>query len=209
MPNQTESPSLVGYLVNRPHGLEGTQGPAFDYLLAENGLFIQARNSLLTARIRIADVPVKGLAPISEKISFAYGLLPAELLSEGMAWMQRDPGRERFFSVRPDSDGNYELHCPPQSGSASQVLYLPEGPAVAEFHSHSSHPARFSLTDDTDEQGLRIYGVLGRLDLPIPHLTMRLGVYGYFRTLEWSQVCDRPERLPYHPPPQPTGDLLV
>ena len=189
-----------------PHGLEGKQGPAFDYILAANGVFIQAENGLLTARIRIADVVVKGLAPVAEKIALTYGLLPAELLREGLAWTQLAPETERFFTIRQDDSGcGYRLDIPPQLGSASQVRYQTDGgPAVAEFHSHGRHSAYFSATDNADEQGCRIYGVIGRLDLPIPQLTMRLGIYGYFRTLGWSQVCDHPEQLPYHQP-QPTG----
>ena len=202
--------TLVGYLLNHPHGLEGAQGPAFDYILAANGVFIQVTNGLLTARIRIADVVVKGLAPVEEKIALTYGLLPAQLLREGLAWTQRAPERERFFAIRQDASGcGYRLDIPPQLGSASQVRYQSgDGPAVAEFHSHGSHPAHFSATDNADEQGCRIYGVIGRLDLPTPQLTMRLGIYGYFRTLEWSQVCDHPEQLPYHQP-QPTGRFPV
>lgn len=120
-----------------------------------------------------------------------------------MEWTQRSPSRERFFTIREDQ-GNYQLHIPHQRGFASQVRYLTDGrPAVAEFHSHGSHPAHFSATDKADEQGCRIYGIIGRLDLPIPELTMRLGIYGYFKPLEWSQVCDYPEHLPYHPPPPP------
>ena len=195
----------VGYLLNHAHGLEGIQGPAFDYILAANGVFVQAANSLLTARIRIADVVIKGLTPVAEKITLTYGLLPAELLREGLAWTQRAPETERFFAIRQDPNGyGYRLDIPPQLGSASQVRYQPGGPAVAEFHSHGRHSAYFSATDNADEQGCRIYGVIGRLDLPIPQLTMRLGIYGYFRTLEWSEVCDHPEQLPYHQP-QPTG----
>lgn len=196
----------VGYLLATPHGLEGKQGPAFDYILAANGVFIQAENGLLAARIRIADVVVKGLAPVTEKIALTYGLLPAQLLREGLAWTQRAPETERFFAIRQDDSGHgYRLDIPPQLGSASQVRYQTgSGPAVAEFHSHGRHSAHFSATDNADEQGCRIYGVIGRLDQPIPQLTMRLGIYGYFRTLEWSEVCDHPEQLPYHQP-QPTG----
>ena len=61
---------------------------------------------------------------------------------------------------------------------------------VAEFHSHGGSRAFFSATDDRDEQGFRIYGVVGRLNDSYPELRLRVGVYGHFAPLEWSQVFD-------------------
>ena len=63
---------------------------------------------------------------------------------------------------------------------------------VAEFHSHGSSRAFFSATDDRDEQGFRIYGVVGRLDDPRPELSLRVGVYGHFTPLDWPPVFDGP-----------------
>ena len=64
---------------------------------------------------------------------------------------------------------------------------------VAEFHSHGSSRAFFSATDDRDEQGFRIYGVVGRLDALRPELRLRVGVYGHFAPVDWSQVFDGPQ----------------
>ena len=63
---------------------------------------------------------------------------------------------------------------------------------VAEFHSHGSSRAFFSKTDDADEQGFRIYGVVGRLDDPESELSLRVGVYGHFAPADWPQVFDGP-----------------
>ena len=79
---------------------------------------------------------------------------------------------------------------PPQLGTATTLEYVrPEG-VVAEFHSHGRSRAFFSATDDRDEQGFRIYGVAGRLDKYRPELSLRVGVYGHFAPVEWSQVFD-------------------
>ena len=43
-----------------------------------------------------------------------------------------------------------------------------------------------------DEQGFRIYGVVGRLDAPRPELSLRVGVYGHFAPVDWLQVFDGP-----------------
>ena len=75
---------------------------------------------------------------------------------------------------------------------------------MAEFHSHGRHRAFFSATDDRDEQGFRVYGVVGRLDTSTPELTLRLGVYGHFARLHWCQVFGSPHpsglRLPSEEP---------
>ena len=83
---------------------------------------------------------------------------------------------------------SYRLVVPPQLGTATSLAYAPPSGVVAEFHSHGISRAFFSKTDDGDEQGFRIYGVAGRLDTDRPELNLRVGVYGHFAPVEWSQV---------------------
>ena len=59
-------------------------------------------------------------------------------------------------------------------------------------HDHTQTRAFFSGTDDRDEQGFRIYGVVGRLDTLRPELSLRVGVYGHHAPVRWSQVFDGP-----------------
>ena len=81
---------------------------------------------------------------------------------------------------------------PPQAGTATSLAYVPPAGVVAEFHSHGSARSFFSATDDRDEQGFRVYGVVGRLDTPEPDLSLRVGVYGHFAPLGWRQVFSGP-----------------
>ena len=85
---------------------------------------------------------------------------------------------------------------PPQAGTGSSLTYQPPPGLVAEFHSHGRHRAFFSATDDRDEQGFRVYGVVGCLDAPEPELALRVGIYGHFSPLSWSQVFDGPAPCP-------------
>ena len=94
--------------------------------------------------------------------------------------------------MRWDGDG-YRLVAPPQAGTASSLAYRPPAGVVAEFHSHGGSRAFFSDTDDRDEQGFRIYGVVGRLDATQPELSLRVGVYGHFAPVDWPQVFDGPD----------------
>ncbi len=181
----------VGYLVNRPSGLSGSQGIGYDYVLGAGGLYVQSESAHLTARLLIAPCQVRGLASVPKKLALAHGPIPAHIFEPGLRWFQAAPDTERFFAVGWDK-GAYRLVAPPQAGTASSLTYQPMAGVVAEFHSHGRHRAFFSATDDGDEQGFRIYGVVGRLDAPTPELGLRVGVYGHFAPLDWPQVFDGP-----------------
>ena len=108
------------------------------------------RSAHLTARVLVAPGAVRGLAPVAEKVEFTHGPIPAQLFELGLRWFQDAPDTERLFAVRWDGDA-YRLVVPPQGWSPSSTPT--EAPAPS-----------FSATDDRDEQGFRIYGVVGRLD---------------------------------------------
>ena len=182
----------MGYLVNHPAGLSGVQGVGYDYVFGSGGVYVQSENSHLTARILVAPCNVRGLAPVSEKLALAHGPIPAHVFELGLGWMLAAPDTERFFAVRWDGDA-YRLVVPPQEGTGSSLSYEPPAGVVAEFHSHGHHRAFFSATDDRDEQGFRVYGVVGRLHDPLPELALRVGIYGHFAPLKWPQVFDSPQ----------------
>ena len=140
-------------------------------------------------RVLVAPCEVRGLAPVAEKVELAHGPIPARLFELGLGWFEDDPDTERFFAVRWDGR-SYRLVVPPQLGTATSLAYAPPAGVVAEFHSHGTSRAFFSKTDDKDEQGFRIYGVAGRLDTDRPELSLRVGVYGCFAPVEWSQVFE-------------------
>ena len=181
----------MGYLVNRPAGLAGSQGVGYDYVLGSGGLYVQSESAHLTARIAAAAANVRGLAPVSEKLELANGPIPSYIFELGLRWFQAAPDTERFFAVGWGGD-SYRLVVPPQEGTGSSLTYRPPSGVVAEFHSHGRHRAFFSATDDGDEQGFRIYGVVGRLDTAQPELALRLGIYGHFAPLDWRQIFDGP-----------------
>ena len=192
MATASPAPGPVGYLVNHPGGLAGVQGIGYDYVLGSRGVYVQSRSAHLTARVPVAPGEVRGLAPVTEKVELTHGPIPTQLFEVGLRWFQDAPDTERFFAVRWDGKA-YRLVVPPQAGTATRLAYLPPAGVVAEFHSHGGSRAFFSATDDRDEQGFRIYGVVGRLDAPRPELRLRVGVYGHFAPLDWSQAFDGPQ----------------
>jgi len=190
-PAATSAQRPVGHLVNHKDGLTGVQGIGFDYVLGAGGLYVQSESANLAARVLVAPCTVRGLAPVNEKVELTNGPIPVALFKIGLRWFEDDPGTERFFAIGWDGH-RYRLVVPEQEGTASSLKYTPPAGVVAEFHSHGSSRAFFSKTDDKDELGFRIYGVVGRLDDPEPELSLRVGVYGHFAPVDWPQVFDGP-----------------
>jgi PRTRC genetic system protein A len=67
---------------------------------------------------------------------------------------------------------------PGQVKSPTAVRFDDDGQAVIDVHSHNSMSAFFSETDDDDEQGLRFYVVIGKINTARPEICVRVGVYG-------------------------------
>jgi PRTRC genetic system protein A len=176
----------VGYLLNTRAGLAGEPGLFYDYILAGNGLFIQARGPLLVARVNIAAVDVRGLAPVDEKVELTHGRIPMRLYNLVGSVMAVDRYRERFLAVT--WEGEYRLREPWQDRGGDGVTYERLPDTVLDIHSHGMIEAFCSGTDNRDEQGLKLYAVIGRVDMLMPEVKLRVGIYGYFAPIEFEEV---------------------
>ena len=87
----------------------------------------------------------------------------------------RNPRPERYWKDRP----------------ATSVVGAEENTSnvMVDLHSHGNMGAFWSGTDNADEQGFRVYGVIGRLD-ERPEIRLRLGVYGYWFPIPVSLLFD-------------------
>lgn len=178
----------IGYLVNYPGGVSGERGWCFNYLLASNGLFIEAESPLITARLPVVECEVRGLAPLENKLVLTYGSIPQRFWDLALDAFLADPGRERYVAVTV-KDG-YHFYVPVQDQNGGSVTYEVGDNVVLELHSHGHMGAFFSYQDDRDEQGFKIYCVVGKLNTLIPVVRLRLGIYGYFMELSWKDVFD-------------------
>lgn len=176
----------VGYLFNTREGLAGEPGLFYDYILAGGSLFVRARSPLLAAMVRIAHAQVRGLASLEEAVELPKGRIPRSLYNLVLSVLTADPWHERYLAVT--WDGEYHLRMPPQEGGGSGVNYERLPSTVLDIHSHGAMSAFFSGTDDGDEQGLRLYMVVGRLDTLWPEVELRVGVYGYFAPISVEEV---------------------
>ena len=183
------TPALVEYLVAR-HGVPFRKGLAFDYLLAGDGLYLVAANEDLEVRVPIAQCQVRGLPPVYPSCTLKHGRIPGWIW-DAIVWAAHvgyARGHEVMLTVRFDPSVGYRLTVPRQAAGPTHVVYRPISDAILEIHSHGPHAAAFSPTDDTDEQGLRLYGVVGRLGTGRPEVALRVGAYGHFLPVPWEAV---------------------
>ena len=167
-------------------GPVGEPGLFYDYILAENGIFVRARSPILEATVLISPAQVRGLSPLEEKVDLPRGRIPWPLYDLAVSVLAATPDRERYLAVT--WEGEYSLIMPPQEGSAGGVEYELLPNTVLDIHSHGAMRAFFSFTDDRDEQGLRLYMVMGRFNTLLPDVEIRVGVYGYFAPLILNEV---------------------
>ena len=145
------------------------------------------------------------LEPTTGRVHLPHGPIPRTLLSQGIRWFGEILDRERYFGEILDreryflirwQDGQHRYEIPQQVvSSAASLSYEPAEVHVAEvhvaeFHSHGGMRAFFSATDDRDEQGFRIYGVVGQLHQVTPRIALRLGSYGHFQELRLLEVFE-------------------
>ena len=180
---------MVEYLVARD-GVPTRQGLAFDYVLAGDGVYLVADSDALEVRVPIAGCEVRGLPLVYPSCNLKHDRIPGWIW-DAIVWAAHVGymrGHEVMLTVRFDRNIGYRLTVPSQVAGPAHVVYRPTADAILEIHSHGPHAAAFSLTDDADEQGLRIYGVVGRLGTERPEVTLRVGAYGHFLAVPWETV---------------------
>lgn len=134
-------------------------------------------------------IKVRGLPLIKTRIlQLLHGKIPHRLFDLALSVMLIRPEREVYTAIVWNE--GYQLYVPEQSGDSGRVTYQAAENVVVELHSHCDKGMAFSLIDNADEQGFKIYGVVGDLYDESPSLNLRLGVYGYFYPLHWGDVFD-------------------
>jgi PRTRC genetic system protein A len=176
----------VGYLIYGKTGLAGESGAFYDYILGSNGLFIRAENRHIKALVCVAPAEVRGLLPVDERVELLHGKIPRILYDLSLSVLMVEVLRERYLAVV--WNGGYHIGYPRQTGEGAGVKYdcLPD--TVLDIHSHGGMGAFFSSTDDSDEQGLGLSLVMGKLGTPEPEYLLRLGVYGYYADIDFEEV---------------------
>lgn len=170
--------------------------PGYQYILAGNGIFVQAENSLRRVVVPIWHGTIKGLPSLSTKIGLKHPRLNGRALTKIIEHAQQRLDVEVVYHVTADMRIKSIA-----TGTKSAVTFtnVPDNEVILEVHSHNTMPAGFSLTDNRYEQRFRFYAVVGNLHKR-PQVAFRLGVYGYHIPIplnelfnlnveiEWDQV---------------------
>lgn len=189
--------SLVTYHVYTSEPLPPNNALAYQYILAGNGLFIRADTPLFSARICLRTAIVRGLPPLIPHWQMKVPRIPGELLYtvyQDAVQARQSNGTLREVLYQFHHNGaRVLLKKPRQHGSAAAVIAAgsPDPAILCDLHSHGNMAAFFSTTDNADEQGLRLYAVIGRLDTR-PEIRLRLGLYGYWHALPVTAVFTHP-----------------
>ena len=176
----------VGYLINTKEGLQGETGLYYDYVMAQGGLFVRAASPYIRATVLVAAAQVRGLAPLEESLELPLGKIPRRIYDLALSILAARPQEEHYLAVT--WEGEYRLRDPVQEGHGASVSYERLPYTIMDIHGHGPMKAFFSGTDNRDDQGLRLYMVIGRLDTLMPEYELRVGAYGYFTTLWFDEV---------------------
>ena len=173
-----------------PDDIDGEVG--LTYTWAGNGVFIEAESPLLAARIPITDAITRGLPELKTIIELKHGKIPQSLFDDIMDDMMLTPKIENYYGIVWDD--SYKIRKPIQSRAGDKVTYAILENVVLDIHSHGELAPIFSTQDNKDEQGFKLYGVVGLLDAKYRCALLRVGVYGYFDYLDWADVFEGESR---------------
>lgn len=123
--------------------------------------------------------------------------VPKSLLCKVIKLFKEEATCERAVQIFYDlKSKKYELLLPKQKVTASSVEFERdvkkerELELMMDIHSHASFPAFFSVTDNRDEVGIRLYMVIGNLDRPKHTFVFRAGLAGHFGVVTIEDIFE-------------------
>ena len=194
--------NLVTYHLHRTPVLPPSDAHFYQYIIAQNGVFVRAENAFVSAclpvtRLKEATAPIRGLQPLNGWVRLKIPQIPLNLLETAIADAQVSAVNGRLDEtlsyvvwangrVGELTSSRYHL-VKPNDQQASPSFVVSEmvetsETVVLDLHSHGAALPYFSPTDDRDETRLRFYGVIGNLRTT-PQWRFRLGIYGH-----WAEI---------------------
>ena len=179
---------LVNYLIAHEASLPPIRAAMYEYILAGNGLFVRGQREGLRAMLPVAECTVRGLAHVQPFVELTYPRISAGLVSQMLQQsLAAKDGRgnpvEALFHLSWDG-AHWQMETPAQDQGPAHVQPLSAAigssyaQALIEVHSHAGFSPEWSLLDDLEETGFRLFGVLGSI-FTEPALRVRVGLYGH------------------------------
>lgn len=189
--------SIVGAVAATAKTLPPVKALGYEYVVAANGLFIRAESRYLRACVPVHPFlgePLKGLENVAPYASLVnLPRIPISLLWHALGDARaRLPNEAAYLFVPVQRGGDMGWQCvfPEQKATRLSVEYEDNPASVVDLHSHNTMDAFFSPQDNRDQQGLRLYCVIGRVDTAQPELACRVGVYGHFMDVPMGDVFE-------------------
>lgn len=166
----------------------------YSYLLAANGVFKLAQTSHISVSLPVSPGRIAGLERWQDgpRLTFGPPKIPAHWLYAVLNHARRvGPAIEQMYHFYYSAERGWRVAVPRQKASAGAVTYTGgDDPAIVlDLHSHHGMDAFFSATDDADEQGCRLYAVIGNI-YRRPAIALRAGVYGDFARFPVNHVFE-------------------
>jgi PRTRC genetic system protein A len=186
-------PNLVTYHVYNGCLLPPFDAQAYQYILAGNGVSVRAETPFFSAIVPVVACSVRGLAPLQPEFRLKVARIPEKLLraalSDARGARRLDGGLNEVLYQFLRRGHVVQLRRPVQRATGVAIVAAGDDDAdiLCELHSHGNMRAFWSRTDDADEQGARLYAVIGRLDTA-PEIRIRVGVYGYWHPVPVTAV---------------------
>jgi PRTRC genetic system protein A len=170
----------------------------YAYIMAGNGVFLYAKRDDLEVLIPISRATIAGLPTLEPFVHIPR--VPAILMRDILQESKEILPNEILFWFNFDRDRqDWNVVAPRQVCRPSSVFPVDRSDplgikALIDLHSHALMEPFFSRTDNKDEQGFRIYVVIGNVNKQ-PTIRVRVGVYGNYWNIPASMIFDVPEEI--------------
>lgn len=196
---QTDMFKLVQHLIVQDDGtLPPILNCLYAYIMAGNGVFLYAKRDDLEVLIPISRATIAGLPSLEPFVKMPR--VPVVLMNHVLQASKENLPNEMLFWFNFDHHRQvWNLDAPLQICRPATVFPMDKSDplgiqALIDLHSHALMDPFFSRTDNKDEQGFRIFAVIGKLN-DKPEIRMRVGVYGNYWNIPASMIFDLPEEI--------------
>ena len=190
---------LVQHLIVQEDGkLPSIPDCIYAYIMAGNGVFLYAKRGDLEVLIPISRATIIGLPSLEPFVNMPR--VPAILMHHILQASQENLPNEILFWFNFDHDQQvWNLDAPLQICRPASVFPAAKNnplgiKALIDLHSHALMDSFFSTTDNKDEQGFRIFAVIGKVNEK-PEIRVRVGVYGNYWNIPASMIFELPEGI--------------
>ena len=190
---------LVQHLIMQDDGkLPPIPDCLYAYIMAGNGVFLYAKRDDLEVLIPVSSATIAELPPLEPFVNIPR--VPAILMRDILQESKEILPNEILFWFNFDRDRqDWNVDAPRQICRPTSVFPVDRSDplglkALIDLHSHALMEPFFSPTDNKDEQGFRIFAVIGTVSAK-PEIRVRVGVYGNYWNIPASMIFELPEEI--------------